>query len=206
MYWHISDRNIHTRCCLTGDNIGCLYYKHTHWCATLEKVRNSFTFPCNQPICNRQISLNTPHIPSVTGTAISKPQKTEYWIFLVPSNIIPNNELELNLICIMVMENFSAERQWDDPTTVTTFKESAARRAMLRWSSWHLCSSNRKWSKQIRTYLVQISARLLVIETFLWFSLFSPGECLHHTTDHDCPIANHHVITSHDCISIPCSW
>jgi len=32
----------------------------------------------------------------------------------------------------MVRENFSAERQWDDPTMVTTFKESAARTAMLR--------------------------------------------------------------------------
>jgi len=53
-------------------------------------------------------------------------------MFLVPSNIIPNNELELNLICIMVMENFSAERQWDGPTMVTTFKESASRTAMFR--------------------------------------------------------------------------
>jgi len=47
----------------------------------------------------------------------------------------------------MVMENFSAERQWDGPTMVTTFKESASRTAMFRWSSWHLYSSNRKWSK-----------------------------------------------------------
>jgi hypothetical protein len=32
----------------------------------------------------------------------------------------------------MVMENFSARRQRDDPTVVTTFKESPARTAMLR--------------------------------------------------------------------------
>ena len=57
------------------DNIGCLYYKHSQWCATLEKVRNSFTFPCIQPICNRHILQHTPHTPSDTdtGIAISKP-------------------------------------------------------------------------------------------------------------------------------------
>jgi len=57
----------------------------------------------------------------------------------------------MNLICIGVMENFSARRQWDNATMVTTFKESPARTGMLRWSSWHLCSSNRKWGKQIRS-------------------------------------------------------
>jgi len=37
----------------------------------------------------------------------------------------------MNLIGIMVMENFSARRQWDDPTMVTTFKESPARRNVM---------------------------------------------------------------------------
>jgi len=38
----------------------------------------------------------------------------------------------MNLICIGVMENFSARRQWDNATMVTTFKESPARTGMLR--------------------------------------------------------------------------